>query len=290
MYFGRNYLNRMNWIEKRFTADVGEQYFAKNDVAPLKAFTGFDEDSGPDQLLYFDAILLHPNEKFMKDFLRGPKNKNDSIMLEAFKFFNPIRLNSFPYKTYTSSPTYHFRSYMFREKGMHEALVNGTFAEFAKLNYNELPNNLSSVRIWVGRAIEDWHWQKKEETSIFQYETHEIIKTGSLLNKIPWYLDCYTYIEHIGRFKRFPENAWLMFLNFKQEDGKYIRPYRVINPEAYQQEEFDFYAVPKEKLGEFFKLDKDDTEYMAIFGKVEEEKQDADTVWMSDVLLGMWWS
>ena len=172
-------------------------------------------------------------------------------------------------------------------KGGNEILVNGTFSEFSKLNYNELPGNLSTVRIWVGRAILDWHWQKEDEQEIFSYKTlKEEWKVKNLAPSIPWYLDCYNYIEHIGRFRRFPENAWLMFLNVKQENGEYNRPYRVINSETYLQEENDFYAVPKAKLGEFFNLGKDDHEYLAIFKKVETEKQDANEVWMSDVLLG----
>ena len=281
MYFDREFLLKMNWIEKRFTAE-GAKYFAKNDVVPLKVF----KEENLQQILYFDPEYLKEIKSYMDTVLQNPKNKNGSTIIEAISFFDPIRLNSLDYNI-DGSPE-HFRSYMFRKKGGLEVLVNGTLLEFSKLNYNELPNNLSTVQIWVGRAIMDWHWQRNDEKEIFNYNTDEKTKrVKNLKFKIPFYLDCYNYIEHIGRFRRFPENAWLMFLNVKQPNGEYNRPYRVINQEAYLQEEANFYAVPRAKLGEFFNLAKDDNEFLAIFNKVENEKKDAEVVWMSDVLLGM---
>lgn len=245
------------------------------------------------QVLYFNPETYVDKDgntmSYGKEILMNPKNKNGSFIMEATQFFYPISLGSWFYND--NDTENFFRSYMFRWKGGGELLVNGTFLEFSKLNYNELPSNLSSVLIWVGRGIMDWHWQPKNERHIFNYISLKRDFNDSLVrklsSKIPWYLDCNSYIEHIGRFKRFPENAWLMFLNVKNANGQFYRPYRVINSEAYLQEEADFYAVPKAKIGEFFNLAKDDDAYLAIFKKVEDESRDAEEVWISDVLLGM---
>ena len=289
VYIQRNFLLQINWIEKRFTAEAGEEYFSKNDVVPLVPFKNMDLR----QVLYFNPETYVDKDgntmSYGKEILMNPKNKNGSFIMEATQFFYPISLGSWFYND--NDTENFFRSYMFRWKGGGELLVNGTFLEFSKLNYNELPSNLSSVLIWVGRGIMDWHWQPKNERHIFNYISLKRDFNDSLVrklsSKIPWYLDCNSYIEHIGRFKRFPENAWLMFLNVKNANGQFYRPYRVINSEAYLQEEADFYAVPKAKIGEFFNLAKDDDAYLAIFKKVEDESRDAEEVWISDVLLGM---
>lgn len=171
IYFERRFLVDMQWIERKYTANVGEQFFEKNDLVPLQPAKHADVK----QTLFYDPRLLRPEENFVKTIKQNPKNKNGSIQIEAFQFFHPIALKSFGdgnyFEDYLSGSYTGFFSYMFRVKGGNEILVNGTFSEFSKLNYNELPGNLSTVRIWVGRAILDWHWQKEDEQEIFSYKT-----------------------------------------------------------------------------------------------------------------------
>ena len=285
VYYTREFLMEMNWIDRKFSNEFGEQYFDKNGTL-LKPVIA----EKVRQTAYFDPDLLNPTKSFMKTLKLGSKNKQGATKIEATNYYHPLRTRSHLYFLPDYKQGQDFTSYMFRVKREHEIMVNGTFAELAKLSYNEHFSNLSNTKIWVGRGILDWHWQKPDEIDVFNYKVGhsfgESLKLLHLASKIPWYLDCYNYIEHIGRFRRFPENAWLMFVNVKDKNGEFYRPYRVINSEAYFQEESYFYAVPKARVKDFFKLKEGDDEYVAIFKKVETEKQDADEVWLSDVVLG----
>ena len=282
IYFDLNFLRLMQWIHEK----DGEYYdMSGNLLEPMR-----DAAERVRQTFYFEPSLLYPQSKFMMDVLKNPKSDENATMIFWYELYHPMRLRSHDYQTDSEAYVQSFKSFSLREKGENEILVNGTFAELAKLSYNEHFSNLSNTKIWVGRAILDWHWQKKDEMDLFNYKTpfeaNINWKVSDLSSEIPWYLDSEEYFMHIGRFRRFPENAWLMFLNVKDENGKFYRPYRVINPVGYQQEENAFYAVPKAKVRQFFNLKKGDNEYLEIFKKVETEKQDANEVWLSDKLLG----
>ena len=290
IYFDRDFLLRMQWI-RQIEIDnhaQGLQYFDMGGhlLEPLR-----DPSAKVEQTFFYDPNLLNPESDFMKSVQRNnPKSKENVTKIGGYQFFYPLRLRSHDYLTDSKPVVHNFVSYPLRAKGQNEILVNGTFAELDKLSYNEHFSNLSTTKIWVARTILDWHWQKEDEMDLFNYKTsfdaNKKWKVANLSSEISWYLDSDDYFKHIGRFRRLPENAWLMFLNVKDENGKFYRPYRVINSEAYHQKESDFYAVPKAKVRQFFNLKKGDDEYSEIFKKVETEKQDANEVWLSDKLLG----
>lgn len=278
IYFTAKFAKKVRWVDKR-----GYDYYLKDENNKLELTT--DKDNPQD--MFYDQVMSDLNSRFMIRIMKNKDNEQGSKMIEAYQFFDPIKIESrsLPYTSFT------FQARIFsddvNEIGFYTA---GTLKQFQSLNYNELPSELWEEKIYVSRVLLDYHFLRKDETDLMDYSSRadHTLKELKEDDKVFCYLDYYNYTLHIGRYKRFVENAYLMFLKIKNEsNGEFYTPYRVISLNNYKQRENLFFFIPKNKIKSYFNLKSYDEDYKAIFDKVENEKQDADGVWMSDVLLSI---
>lgn len=278
VYMTHCLLLKIGWIEERYIDKVkGKGYYFINEDTPLNYSKQYEK-----QTFFYDVDA----RAVTSDYYNNPRNPDGSLRLNSIDFFFPIMIESFEYYLTTGIASV-FNSLFFRNDLSQEFFARGTFDEFRAINYNEFPSNVSSIPLFISRRLLDYHYQKKNEMDIFGYKKDFYIMRQILAeNRTHYILDSYDYSSHLGRFHRFPENVWLMFLKFRANNGGYFRPYRLFVPDAYHQEEQYFYALNKEQVQNFFGLDKKDKGYLKIFHKVEAEKADANEVWVSDKILG----
>lgn len=275
IYLPDNFLITLKWIELRYSNESGEQYFIKNENQLLKK----DDKANDRQILFYDRATLQVSDVFVNTIKYNRNNKNGSKQIEGYQSFYPMRFTSLFKPIFTSVP--------FDSRYEYFYISNGTFEDFQKINYNELPKNLSSKKIYFPKAFLDYHFHRKIERNLFDYDGTNSFKLKELKDqKLSYYICADFYTDHVGRFDRWVENIWLMFLKARDSNGDYYYPYRMIQKNAYHQDEETFYAIEKSKLANYFQLDPKDNDYLVIFKKMNEETNDAKVVWLSNVLLG----
>lgn len=98
----------------------------------------------------------------------------------------------------------------------------------------------------------DYHYQKETETDLLEYEkskTYDDVEKLEIPAILPF--DYLGYVYRVGRYNRFVESVYLLHLYVQNKtSNEYYLPYRIVDPNNFDQNEHTYYAIPKDKMKE----------------------------------------
>lgn len=267
IWFDENFLIDFSWINETSIADDQVYILKGNNFQLLQPF--------PDHTI--QDFYIDPKYDFRKFLTQTSTNSFCSKQIKALQLVVSIKIES------------HERNEVFLVfLDLYRSYSVGKFSDLQMLSYNPLPKEILDYEIAIKRPLLDYHYQKETELELFGYndaKTIDNLEEENYVAILPF--NYQEYIFHLGRFNRFVESLYLLFLNVLDKSKKqYYRPYRIVNKDDFDQKERSYYAIPKDRIKEVFKLQDGDNSYLAIFNKVEGETVNPNEIWISDQFLG----